>query len=658
MAWHLPYRPTPLHYAVSTALLCVIGTTVSLPTATAATLGKTTITSAQHEPLVAVISVSDIQSPDFSASLANAVVYQQMGLTPTDSMSVNFIATSATTGQVMISTSQPVSKPFADVVLAINDNGQNKVVPKTLLMPLGASAPAKAPNRMIASATKPNLPVVSASVATPALTAANNVKPLALKSGTPPPLFESSTSAPATQMQAQSNTNKALSSVSLATASNLPAAATPLYSIASAPPDLDMSTNNTSFIANTNTLKIENNRRVSSRSDNTLSANNNASMANNLIAEIVETANASTAVSSAGHSNVQQQLLTKNQINNSPVAVNDSNKLSSAATNSTLDIQVTRQISVRNSPINQVDSTDSPALALDFGDSLAALNSADMTKTDTADIQAAAIEENQQDSAIPSDELVTSASSKLANSDAALSDSAPMISYTVQRNDNLWIISKQIAEQNNLDISAVMNQIKKQNPNAFINKNADQLKANAELRLPNYEVIPSQSNIQAAIAAQKARYIQAKKLNDNNSDKAKAELSSAVNESQSTSAVAQTATSKQTKALQPKSDNTSPKTTTQKLPQARFSVVAPTSKGQADGSQTKSATGTGNSNSNADNLDTNVLASLQSSRKSTAAQAQRVKSISSTLGSYTQKLQLQNQKLAELEARLKKLRNQ
>jgi hypothetical protein len=32
--------------------------------------------------------------------------------------------------------------------------------------------------------------------------------------------------------------------------------------------------------------------------------------------------------------------------------------------------------------------------------------------------------------------------------------------------------------------------------------------------------------------------------------------------------------------------------------------------------------------------------------------------MNNSLGSYTQKLQLQNQKLAELEARLKKLRNQ
>ena len=53
-----------------------------------------------------------------------------------------------------------------------------------------------------------------------------------------------------------------------------------------------------------------------------------------------------------------------------------------------------------------------------------------------------------------------------------------------------------------------------------------------------------------------------------------------------------------------------------------------------------------------------VLDLLKSSRQSTASQAQQLSKTSGTLESYTRKLQLQNQKLAELQARLKKLRNQ
>ena len=49
--------------------------------AQAATIGKTVITSAQHEPLAASIMVTDIKTADFSASLANSTIYQQMGLT-------------------------------------------------------------------------------------------------------------------------------------------------------------------------------------------------------------------------------------------------------------------------------------------------------------------------------------------------------------------------------------------------------------------------------------------------------------------------------------------------------------------------------------------------------------------------------------------------
>ncbi len=719
MAWHLPYRLTTLHYAVSAALLCAVGTATLLPTAKAATIGKTTITSAQHEPLVAVISVSDIQASDFSANLANSVVYQQLGLTPTDSMSVNFVRTSATTGQVMISTSQPLSKPFADVVLSINDNGQRNIIPKTLLMPLDASVPVKTPNRVIASATKPNLPVIPATPlpTKPVVSANNNVKPLALKRGTPPPLFESSNTSATIQAQnsAQANTNKVLPAISVATAPSLPTARSTTSSNAiAARPSLNsgqnlslssittsnsqtalkldmtaMTTDKTSSMPNTKTLNIQNSRRVTARANPESPYNNSistsvASVPNNMgtIKPLIAT-NATNATISNNRNtnttaatlnapaptnsaiNVQQNIVNQTVANN---RLSDSRKaLTNKATieDRTLNIEVTRQITVRNSPVNKVDSTDNPSLALKFDESIASLN-VDSNKnlqpetlvTPTSNNTANTLE-NKQATGLQT--ALANRATTISNNDTTPTTSEPMISYTVQRNDNLWVISKQIAEKNNLDVATVMSQIKAQNPNAFINQDADQLKADAQLRLPNYEVVPSENSIQAAIAAQRARYLQTKKATDNPSDKAKDEPLKAVDNTDSSITKESTLSKKADIKPNAKSSKSTIKKTTQTLPQARFSVIAPGSKGKADGTKIKSATATGNGLDDPNilkTLDNQILSSLKSSRKSTAAQAQKVRSSNNTLGSYTQKLKLQNKKLAELEARLKKLRNQ
>ena len=178
MSCHLSHRLTTVHRAVSMALLCSVGYAALVSSAQAATIGKTVVTSAQHEPLAASIVVSDIRAADFSASLANSTIYQQMGLAQTDSMTVRFKPTSATSGEVFITTSQPVSTPFADVVLNINDKGQRNVIPKTLLMPLNSRLPIDTPKNIVTGAKKPNLPSVSS----------NTAKPLTVREGAPPPL--------------------------------------------------------------------------------------------------------------------------------------------------------------------------------------------------------------------------------------------------------------------------------------------------------------------------------------------------------------------------------------------------------------------------------------------------------------------------------------
>lgn len=319
MSWHLPQRLTNIHLTavhktLATGLLYSISATLSLATAQAATLGKIVVTSEQHQPLVAIISVTDIHTEDFSASLANPVVYQQLGLIPTDSMSVHFVTTSADAGTMVISTTQPVSKPFADVVLSINEKGQRNIIPKTLLMPLHKSLAIRQPNQATATAQKTNLSVVSDHTA----------QTLAVKRGAPPPLFASSSP-----------------------------------SVAS------------------------------------------SAMAN---AQILAIAMPSTKIPSASTNNVS----------------------------------------------------------------------------------------NGSATAVPKD--------------IAPDNQTTTISYDVQRNDSLWSIAKKIAVQNNIDVQAVMKKIQHQNPDAFIAQDANRLRADAQLQLPNYQTRPSQKSLPVAIAAHRAHY--------------------------------------------------------------------------------------------------------------------------------------------------------
>ena len=569
MSWHLPHRLTTMHHAVSMALLYSVSA-VALPTvAQAAIMGKTTVTSAQHEPLAASIVVTDIDAADFSANLASAVVYQQMGLTPTASMSVRFVPTSANSGQVLITTTQPVSMPFADVVLALNDSGERNVIPKTLLMPLGNNAPTKQPNRIVAAAQKPNLPIVSIP----------NAQPLKVKREAPPPLFASS------GVQAPMQTPN----VSSVTTANIrPATAPPLQA---------------SSITETLAMTVQADKTSSVTNSNVNTANTNAADIN----------------------------ASPNTINNNANTTPNNTKPAQipAATDKQLDIlniQVTRQI--QKSAAADVTNIDEANVA---------------TKMTAAPKQ---IESASQVTA-PEPSMVDNNPAAITVQTADNPDSTAT-RYTVQRNDNLWIISQQIAQKNNLDIQTVMTQIQNQNPDAFVAKDASRLKANAQLNLPDYDVVPSQQGLQAAIVAQRQHHLKSPTTATNTSTKQEAL------QAQSD----KTKTANKAKAVKPKSIQASKRpdkpvaTVTQTLSQAQFSVLAPGRDGSADGTQTKAAAATGNG------LSTDILATLKASRQRNASQAKRLVATHSTLGSYTKKLQLQNQKLAELEARLKKLRNQ
>ncbi|MGE6440859.1 peptigoglycan-binding protein LysM [Psychrobacter sp. NPDC078409] len=587
MSCHLSRRLTPVHRAVSMALLYSVGLAAIIPSAQAATIGKTVVSSAQHEPLSASIVVTDIRAADFSASLANPVIYQQMGLTPTDSMQVRFQATSATSGQVLISTSQPVSKPFADLVLSINDNGQQNVVPKTLLMPLNDSLPINnASKNNVKGTQKLNLPSVSASAA----------KPLTVRKGAPPPLI--SVSNAAENQPALANIAAVDSSISRSV-SNIQAptvtATSQTSNLTYAPSRLDNGRlNSNSDIKNTSSNAKNTNNSISSGSANRLDSSDLS-------------ANNSTETAKVGANDSA-----KANIKNTPIL----DKVLIDKPLDTLNIQVTRQIQPSR---KKTDADASPVLTPTTR--ILASN----TEKNATSVLAASIDNTTS-------KTPNSAINNVPSNDRA-TDSSTINQYQVQRNDSLWIIAQQIAQENNLDTSIVMKQIQSQNPDAFINKDADQLKADAKLILPSYDVIPSQKNLEAAIDAQR-QYM--RRANTTAMQK-----------------TAQRPFKKPSISMQSvKRPEKATTTKTQNLSKAQFSVLAPGRDGNADGTQAKAASNTGNG------LSTDILETLKASRQQAASQAQRLSSTSSTLSSYTKKIQLQNQKLAELQARLEKLRNQ
>ena len=599
---HLPFmRLSAMHTGVSIGLLCSVGTAVILPAAQAATMGKTVITSVQHQPLTASITVTGIRSADFSASLASPVVYQQLGLIPMASMSVSFMATSATTGTVVISSTQPISMPFTDVVLALNDQGQRQVIPKTLLLPLATSLLAKQSSVISATAqhADPSTLIVNAHTA----------NPLIVRRGAPPALSSSSSVEPLI------NTNKAIAlSINNITLSSEPKTNSPQILVASrkAPPPLfsnpkpiepvynaslaiDPPVKNSSALAESNTSRpqiVANNRQVS---PSALVTSKPALPMPEIVEPVFDTSQpiellVKKRLSLAESNTSSQQLLTNNHQLSLPLfatpkiiepvfkvsqpielPVKKSPSLAASKTNSPQILVASRQappplfaspkaqradiivqsrvphhtISINEHRINTIATIPSQA-DVDQVVPLVAINNmfdAPISSDASVDriIELAAVakiddEQKQQAHRITSyPSLNTQISRKIMTVNLNFNDIAAskMIStkdhtqnrlaspladqkistpsYVVQKNDNLWVISQQVAKQNNLDVLMVMNQIKSQNIEAFINKNSNHLKADAKLDLSYYDTVPSQQGLQTAIADQRQQRLETNK---------------------------------------------------------------------------------------------------------------------------------------------------
>ncbi|MDO5651717.1 MAG: FimV/HubP family polar landmark protein [Moraxella sp.] len=481
----------------------------------AVNLSQANINSAQHEPLSATINVSDINADNFSANIGNASLYQQMGLNKDANIQVQFIPTSDTTGQLVLSSSIPISAPFTDVVLTLNNNGEQVIEPQTLLMPLPSST------SIAASATRPavianhhaqNLPIVSETVGE-TMVAANTVAgtPLAVQNTAPPPLFADDTTDSDTLVESSISATQETDTMPRFASSTPASTTTQTEVLAQATP--------------------------------------------------------------AG-SNIQLDILTQ---------------------------QLTRRVYPAGTAPTQ---TETPAILPE-----PAITAQGQAATEEQPTTQTAAQANTQTDTQPAESAV----------------------YVVQNGDNLWSIANELAKVNDLSLTEVMDTLHKQNPDAFNQGKANQLKTNATLNIPNYEIIPSQKAIQEAIQARQ---------------KTRASKSSTTTSAQKSN--------RNNAAVRTQSNR--PKTTSHPLPTAQMTLVTPTQRGQATGTQTQRTT-TAPASSNLSGDSAQLASTLQSTRQSTANSARRVNGLNQELSSATQRLQLQNQKLAELEARLKALRD-
>lgn len=483
MSWHKTHRTTFIYQAVLASLFGMVSLNAS-----AMNLGQANITSAQHEPLSATINVTNIDAANFHASVASNDMYRQMGLSPDAQISVSFTPTSNNAGQITLTSNQPISTPFADVVLNLNNNGEQIIEPQTLLMPLPAAnaftLPEDKVTQVVTAETRPNLPETSPATKTPDDTM--------------------SLDEPATQVITQD---------------------TPVLE----PVPTAVGTSEGNIISKEETVLSQ---------------------------------------------------------------------ITPEGTNRQVDI-LTEAIVRRVYPAGQVPPTPTSPT---FDEPFIAQDTTPEQVSQPKQDQVTAPTESQSGQAI----------------------------YVVQQGDSLWNIANVIAQANNMNVNEVMAAIHETNPDAFNKGNINQLKTNANLNLPNYQVIPSQKAIAEAIEAKRAS------------------KERAVTARQPTS---RSNTARQIRKETPRrGSQVTAKPAQKALPKAQMTLVTPTQQGKATGTNNKStpsAVAGGNGN---------LASTLKNTRQQTASNAKRVNSLNEELSSAARKVQLQNQKLAELESRLKSLK--
>ncbi len=220
------------------------------------------------------------------------------------------------------------------------------------------------------------------------------------------------------------------------------------------------------------------------------------------------------------------------------------------------------------------------------------------------------------------------------------------VKYVVQRNDNLWTIANEIAKRSKVNVHTVMKRIQQNNPHAFVRGNARMLIADKTLTLPSYGKIPSQKSLEEAISARRASIV-ANKRKKKQATLVKSKRKNPVKKHKAKTVKKTTKTTKKADVVAKNKHHTKKPSTPKVVQQpknAHVSLVAPNSSKSAS----KKSAGSMNKNP--------LVSKLKHSRLSAAHKITRVKRLNTKVSSYTKKLQLQNRKLAQLEARLKKLK--
>lgn len=480
MSWHKTYRTTFIYQSVLASLFGVASLSAS-----AMNLGQANIKSAQHEPLSATINVTNIDAANFHASVASNDIYRQMGLSPDAQISVSFNPTSSNAGQIVLTSNKPISTPFADVVLNLNNNGEQIIEPQTLLMPLPSgnafTLPDDKSTQVLTADIKQNLPEVS-------------------------PLLENgydnySDDANLVSAQIINQTTPVLEPVSSAVS----------------------------------TLNAEGN--IISKEEKVL-AQITPEGANKQIDILTE--------------EIVRRVYPAGQAPQAP----------------SLPPILEEPIFTQNTELPPKKEQSTPANNAEFGEAI----------------------------------------------------------YVVQHGDSLWGIASAIAKANDMKVGDVMKAIHTANPDAFNKGNINQLKTNANLNLPNYQVMLSQKAISDAIHA---------KREHDKENKVIAKKSA-----------------KPTKQAAKRGSEITAKPAQKALPKAQMTLVTPTQQGKATGTNNKALSSAAADGSN------NLTGTLQNTRQQTASHARRVNDLNQELSSAAKKVQLQNQKLAELESRLKSLKEQ
>lgn len=210
--------------------------------------------------------------------------------------------------------------------------------------------------------------------------------------------------------------------------------------------------------------------------------------------------------------------------------------------------------------------------------------------------------------------------------------------YRVVKRDTLWDIAHRISKQKGMPIHEVMNQIQALNRQAFVNNNKSKLRAGVTLTLPSDTDVsllnrPKKTQLaksQPKPAKQKKKTHTAKKYRKPIQTKSK---------------IKPKQKPKRIKARK------APVKSKKRLSKAEMRIVSPALTGSAQGEKKVQKSSTGASSK----LPPQIASQVKKSRAATIKRRKRINKLNVELSSYSKKIKLQNQKLADLEKRLKQL---